>query len=66
KTPPAGGATIDAGLDHRIAMAFLVFGMAAKNPVTIGEGDVIATSFPGFSGLMNGLGTAITETEETS
>ncbi len=47
-------------------MAFLVFGMAAKNPVTIGEGDVIATSFPGFSGLMNGLGTAITETEETS
>lgn len=65
-TPPAGGATIDAGLDHRIAMAFLVFGMAAKKPVTVEGSDVIATSFPGFVELMNGLGAAITETKEAS
>ncbi|MBL6935996.1 MAG: 3-phosphoshikimate 1-carboxyvinyltransferase [Alphaproteobacteria bacterium] len=65
-TPPAGGATIDAGLDHRMAMAFLVFGMAAKKPVTVEGSDVIATSFPGFAEIMNGLGAAIAETKEAS
>jgi len=64
--PPAGGATISAGLDHRIAMAFLVLGMAAKKPVTVEGGDAIATSFPGFVGLMNGLGAAIAETKGAS
>ncbi len=64
--PPPGGATIDAGLDHRMAMAFLVFGMAAKEPVTLEGGDAIATSFPGFTGFMNGLGAAISETGASS
>jgi 3-phosphoshikimate 1-carboxyvinyltransferase len=63
---PAGGVTINAGLDHRIAMAFLVFGMAAKEPVTVDGGDIIATSFPGFVEFMNGLGSAIAKTKETS
>jgi 3-phosphoshikimate 1-carboxyvinyltransferase len=63
---PAGGVTINAGLDHRIAMAFLVFGMAAKEPVTVDGGDVIATSFSGFAEFMNGLGSAIAETKKTS
>src|SRR5439155_686030 len=31
--PPAGGARIATQLDHRIAMAFLVFGLGAKQPV---------------------------------
>jgi len=57
--PPAGGARIETRLDHRIAMAFLVLGMAARRPVVIDDGRPIATSFPGFVALMNGLGAAI-------
>jgi 3-phosphoshikimate 1-carboxyvinyltransferase len=57
--PPAGGALIATRLDHRPAMAFLVFGMAAARPVVIDDGAPIDTSFPGFVGLMNGLGAAI-------
>lgn len=55
-TKPAGGAKIAADLDHRIAMAFLVLGMAAEKPVAIDDGSPIDTSFPGFLDLMNGLG----------
>ena len=57
---PEGGAAVAAALDHRIAMAFLVLGMAARRPVRIDDGATIATSFPGFVELMNGLGGAIT------
>jgi 3-phosphoshikimate 1-carboxyvinyltransferase len=57
--PPPGGATIAVNLDHRIAMAFLVLGLGAKAPVTVDDGSAIATSFPGFVGLMNGLGARI-------
>jgi 3-phosphoshikimate 1-carboxyvinyltransferase len=59
--PPKGGATIAARLDHRIAMSFLVLGMAAERPVRIDDGATIATSFPNFVALMNGLGAAIAE-----
>jgi 3-phosphoshikimate 1-carboxyvinyltransferase len=59
--PPAGGAVIAAKLDHRIAMAFLVLGMAARAPVQIDDGETIGTSFPGFAALMNGLGARIAE-----
>jgi 3-phosphoshikimate 1-carboxyvinyltransferase len=59
--PPEGGALIEAQLDHRIAMAFLVLGLAARHPVRIDDAAPIATSFPGFIGLMNGLGAAIME-----
>ena len=58
---PKGGADIAVDLDHRIAMAFLVLGLAAENPVTIDDAAAIATSFPGFTDLMNGLGAEITE-----
>ena len=54
--PPAGGATIAAGLDHRIAMAFLVLGQVTRQPVTIDDGSTIATSFPGFTRAMGDLG----------
>ena len=40
-------------------MAFLVLGMAARQPVAIDDGDTIATSFPGFAAAMNGLGAGI-------
>jgi 3-phosphoshikimate 1-carboxyvinyltransferase len=57
--PPEGGGLIETQLDHRIAMAFLVLGLAAKEPVRIDDAAPIATSFPGFVELMTGLGAAI-------
>jgi len=57
--PPKGGATVLTELDHRIAMSFLVLGMAAEQGVTIDDGTVMETSFPGFSALLNGLGANI-------
>lgn len=60
---PAGGARIETQLDHRVAMAFLVLGLAAHEPVGIDDAAPIATSFPGFIGLTNGLGAAIAEEE---
>ena len=56
---PPGGATISADLDHRIAMSFLVLGLAAERPVTIDDAAPIDTSFPGFADLMRGLGAQI-------
>jgi 3-phosphoshikimate 1-carboxyvinyltransferase len=57
--PPAGGATIAARLDHRIAMSFLVLGLAAQEPVKIDDGETINTSFPGFVAALNGLGARV-------
>jgi 3-phosphoshikimate 1-carboxyvinyltransferase len=58
-TPPAGGATIASGLDHRIAMSFLVLGLATTKPVAIDDARPIDTSFPGFAELLAGLGADI-------
>jgi 3-phosphoshikimate 1-carboxyvinyltransferase len=54
-----GGATCRTHLDHRIAMSFLVLGLAAKAPVAVDDGAPIATSFPVFEPLMRGLGADI-------
>lgn len=51
-----GGATCESFLDHRIAMSFMVMGMAAQKPVSVDDGGPIATSFPIFEGLMASLG----------
>ena len=59
--PPRGGASIAVNLDHRIAMSFLVLGMASDEPVTVDDAAAIETSFPGFADLMNGLGAKIGE-----
>ena len=56
---PPGGGSVAAHGDHRIAMAFLVLGAVAQNPVTLDDAAMIATSFPGFIELMNGLGCRI-------
>jgi 3-phosphoshikimate 1-carboxyvinyltransferase len=61
-----GGGRIKSQLDHRIAMAFLVLGMVAKEPVHIDDASVIDTSFPGFAELMNGLGAEIREEPEAA
>ena len=51
-----GGVTVASVLDHRIAMAFMVMGMATQKPMTVDDGSPIATSFPIFESLMGGLG----------
>ncbi|PZO55573.1 MAG: 3-phosphoshikimate 1-carboxyvinyltransferase [Alphaproteobacteria bacterium] len=56
-----GGATIRTHGDHRVAMSFLVLGMASKEPVTVDEAEMIGTSFPGFAACMAGLGGEIVE-----
>jgi 3-phosphoshikimate 1-carboxyvinyltransferase len=58
---PAGGALIATRLDHRIAMAFLVMGLATNEPVVIDDVRTVATSFPGFVPLMNSLGAGFPE-----
>jgi len=57
--PAPGGGLVATHLDHRIAMAFLVLGLGARRPVTIDDGRMIDTSFPGFAALMNRLGAGI-------
>ncbi len=57
--PPSGGGLVHTHYDHRIAMAFLVMGLAARMPVRIDDGTAISTSFPDFCGLMNSLGGTI-------
>ncbi|GAA3867798.1 3-phosphoshikimate 1-carboxyvinyltransferase [Celeribacter arenosi] len=54
-----GGATCETHIDHRIAMSFLVLGMAAQNGCQVDDGSPIATSFPDFEKLMTGLGAEV-------
>jgi 3-phosphoshikimate 1-carboxyvinyltransferase len=54
-----GGGTVETGLDHRIAMSFLVMGLAAETAVTVDDAGTIAESFPQFLDLMRGLGAEI-------
>lgn len=54
-----GGGTVETHLDHRIAMSFLVLGLATEKPVTVDDATMIATSFPEFFTLMGGLGASV-------
>ncbi len=58
---PAGGGSVATHGDHRIAMSFLVLGLAAREAVSVDRAGMIATSFPGFVDLMYALGAALTE-----
>jgi 3-phosphoshikimate 1-carboxyvinyltransferase len=58
-----GGATVEARLDHRIAMSFLVLGMGARAAVTVDDAAPVATSFPGFRELVTDLGADLREPE---
>ncbi|MFK7751564.1 MAG: 3-phosphoshikimate 1-carboxyvinyltransferase [Sedimentitalea sp.] len=51
-----GGTTCASHLDHRIAMSFMVLGMATQKPVSVDDGTPISTSFPIFTPLMAELG----------
>ncbi|TRC95117.1 3-phosphoshikimate 1-carboxyvinyltransferase [Mesorhizobium sp. WSM4303] len=57
--PNGQDSTVRTHLDHRIAMSFLVMGLATEKPVTIDDAAMIATSFPEFMDLMTGLGAEI-------
>jgi 3-phosphoshikimate 1-carboxyvinyltransferase len=57
---PQGGGEVVTHMDHRIAMAFLVMGLAAQRPVGIDDAAFIATSFPDFVPLMRSLGADLT------
>lgn len=54
-----GGGDVVTHMDHRIAMSFLVMGLASKAPVRVDDSSMIATSFPEFEPLMRGLGADI-------
>jgi 3-phosphoshikimate 1-carboxyvinyltransferase len=57
---PRGGATVASELDHRIAMSFLVLGLASERSVTIDDDAPIETSFPGFNVAMASIGACFT------
>ncbi len=51
-----GGGRVSTHMDHRIAMSFLIAGLASKQPVSVDDTSFIATSFPGFIDMMQELG----------
>ena len=53
---PKGGGLVATHMDHRIAMSFLVMGLASREPMTVDDDAMIATSFPTFRSAMEGLG----------
>ena len=58
-----GGGRVITHMDHRIAMSFLVMGLASRIYTTIDDSRFIATSFPDFAGLLNGMGARIAPPE---
>ena len=53
---PRGGGMVSTQMDHRIAMSFLVMGLASLEPMAIDDVAMIATSFPEFRPTMERLG----------
>jgi 3-phosphoshikimate 1-carboxyvinyltransferase len=54
--PARGGGLVATHMDHRIAMSFLVMGLASERAVSVDDMSFIATSFPDFVPLMARLG----------
>jgi 3-phosphoshikimate 1-carboxyvinyltransferase len=53
---PRGGGLVATEMDHRIAMSFLVMGLASFEPMAVDDVAMIATSFPEFHPTMERLG----------
>lgn len=58
--PVAGGINIAVGADPWAALALLVLGMAAANPVTVDDGAALEDRFPGFIGALESIGASFT------
>lgn len=56
---PMSGGEVQSHADHRIAMSFAVAALAARGPITVGDCDNVATSFPGFERLAASAGLRI-------
>jgi 3-phosphoshikimate 1-carboxyvinyltransferase len=54
--PVPGNGVVVTHMDHRIAMAFLIMGLASEQPVSVDDTSFIATSFPTFVPMMEKLG----------
>jgi len=52
---PGGFGTVATHLDHRIAMSMAVAGLASREGVELDDTRPIATSFPNFESLLDGL-----------
>lgn len=57
-----GGGWVQTHMDHRIAMSFLVAGLAARTDVAVDDTTFIATSFPSFIPMMTALGATFRNT----
>ena len=55
-----GGGEVATHMDHRIAMSFLIMGLASEQPVGVDDTAFIGTSFPGFVDLMRSVGAVLT------
>ncbi len=55
-----GGHTIEAGLDHRVAAAFLLLGLTSEAPVALEEGAALLDHYPSFFRLLERLGGSLT------
>jgi 3-phosphoshikimate 1-carboxyvinyltransferase len=53
--PLAGGGPVATHLDHRIAMSMGIAGLASRDGVEVDDTRPIATSFPQFEALLDGL-----------
>jgi len=51
-----GGGEVATHMDHRIAMSFLILGLASDQPVSVDDTAFVATSFPGFVEMMRRIG----------
>ncbi|WP_370931332.1 3-phosphoshikimate 1-carboxyvinyltransferase [Bartonella sp. DGB1] len=54
---------IDSNNDHRIAMSFLILGLAMNTPIKVTNTGIIKTSFPDFLTLMQKIGANIYEAQ---
>jgi len=63
ETVPGAG-RVATHMDHRIAMSFLVMGLASRKAVSVDDSSMIATSFPNFQALMHDLGADIAEPKQ--
>lgn len=55
---PGGGKAVT-HMDHRIAMSFLIMGLASRIYTAVDDASFIVTSFPDFISLMNRMGARI-------